>query len=152
MKILIDADACPVTKIVISIAKQNNIDVLIITDTAHMIFDDYAETIIVDKGADSVDFALINHAKQGDIIVTQDYGVATMALSKKAYCINQNGLIYDNDNIDELLLKRHISKQIRKSGGRTSGPKKRTKDNDDKFRKKFTYLLNEALTLETSAE
>jgi len=147
MKILVDADACPVTKIVVKIGKKYNKEVILFTDTSHIIDDDYATTVIVDKGADAVDFALINKTKPYDIVISQDYGVATMALSKKAFCINQNGLVYTNDNIDNLLQKRYVSQQIRKAGGRTSGPPKRKKENDLKFEKSFIQLLDHAVQL-----
>jgi len=148
MRILIDADACPVTKIIIKIGKKYNKEVILFTDTSHIINDDYATTVMVDKGADAVDFALINKTKPYDIVISQDYGVATMALTRKAFCINQNGLVYTNDNIDHLLQKRYVSQQIRKSGGRTSGPSKRKKENDLQFEKSFIKLLDYALQVE----
>ena len=94
MKILIDADACPVVSIVEEIAQQYQVPLLLICDTSHIIDTEYGELITVDKGADSVDFFLINKAKKKDIIVTQDYGVAAMALGKGAYAIHQNGKWY----------------------------------------------------------
>ena len=152
MKILVDADACPVTKTVVKIGKKYNKEVILFTDTSHIIDDDYATTVIVDKGPDSVDFALINKTKPYDIVVSQDYGVATMALSKKAFCINQNGLVYTDENIDNLLQKRYVSQQIRKAGGRTSGPPKRKKENDLQFEKSFIRLLEHALQLNKAHE
>ncbi|NLL07269.1 MAG: YaiI/YqxD family protein [Clostridiaceae bacterium] len=142
MKILVDADACPVKKIIVNIAKEKNIHVVMLIDTSHDIDDGYSEVIIVDKARDSVDFALVNKVDKGDIVVTQDYGVAAMALAKGAKAINQNGLIYSNENMDKLLFERHLSQKVRRSGSRVSGPAKRTKDNDEKFEKAFKYLLS----------
>ena len=141
MKILIDADGCPVVRIAIDIAKKNNIPVTLICDTAHEFSDDYAQVIIVDKGADSADFRLANLANANDIVITQDYGLAAMCLSKRAVVINQNGLIYTNDNIDSLLLSRHIAKKIRNSGGRLKGPSKRTRQQDREFEKCLISLI-----------
>lgn len=133
MRILIDGDGCPVVNLVIKIGKQFGIEVIIMCDTSHVFNRDGARTMVFSKGSDSVDFALINLVKKDDIVITQDYGLAAMAINK-AYCVlNQNGLIYSNDNIDGLLNNRHISKKIRQSGGRTKGPKKRSKEDDDKF-------------------
>jgi len=127
MKILVDADGCPVKNIIVSIAKEYGISVLMVTDTSYIIDDEYSEVIVVGKGKDAADLVLINKINKGDIIVTQDYGVATMALSKNAYPINQNGLLYTNDNIDRLLFQRYVSHKVRKAGSKTTNQKKRTK-------------------------
>lgn len=140
MKILVDADACPVKDIIIKIAKKYSIPVIMLIDTSHILNDGYSEVITVDKGADSVDFALINRAQRGDIIVTQDYGVAAMGLSKNAYPINQNGLVYTKDNIDKLLFERHLSKKIRQAGGRHGKIRKRSSEDDERFEASFERL------------
>jgi uncharacterized protein YaiI (UPF0178 family) len=140
MKILVDADACPVKDIILQIGKKYSLKIIMFIDTSHIYSDDYSEVITVDKGPDSVDFALANKIQRNDIVVTQDYGVAAMALSKNAYAIHQNGLIYNKDNIDKLLFERYLSQKVRKAGGRTNNQKKRTKDNDIAFEKAFLYL------------
>jgi uncharacterized protein len=141
LRILVDADACPVKNIIIRIAREKKVPVVMFIDTSHVLNDGYSEVITVDQSRDSVDIALINKVCKGDIVVTQDYGVAAMALPKGAKALNQNGLIYSNDNIDKLLFERHISQKVRRSGGRTSGPKKRTKEDDDKFERAFKGLF-----------
>ena len=98
MKILIDADGCPVTKLAVKLATERGISAIIVCDTSHEFSIDGAETITVSKGADSADFALVNKAENGDIIITQDYGLAAMALAKRANVITQNGLIINNFN------------------------------------------------------
>lgn len=145
MKILIDADGCPVVDITIEVAKVFNIDVLIMCDTSHVFNKPGIETIVLSKGADSVDFALVNKVAKGDIIVTQDYGLAAMVLAKGGYPISQNGKIYTNENIDQLLFNRHISKKIRKSGGKTRGPKKRQKEDDILFKKNLIQLCEKLI-------
>ena len=141
MKIFIDGDGCPVIDITIKVAEENNVGCVLITDTSH-IFDKYnIEVVTVSKGADSVDFALVNMIKSGDIVVTQDYGLAAMCLARKAIPINQNGMVYTNENIDSLLFTRHISKKIRMSGGRIKGPSKRGKENDEIFEKELKKLI-----------
>ena len=133
MKILIDADGCPVVKSAVSIAKKHGIPITIVCDTSHEFSSDYAQIVNGDKGADSADFKLVNMAEYGDIVITQDYGLAAMCLAKSAKVLNQNGMIYTNDNIDALLLSRHTAKKIRNSGGRLKGPSKRTKQQDKDF-------------------
>lgn len=134
MKLLIDADACPVVDIALECAEKYNVDkCVLLCDTSHLIDRECAETIVVSKGADSADFALVNLVEAGDVVVTQDYGLAAMCLAKKAHVLNQNGLIFNEFNIDSLLAQRHISKKIRMAGGRTKGPSKRTKEQDNGF-------------------
>lgn len=140
MKILVDADACPVKDIITEIGKTYNIQVLMFIDTSHILCDNYCEIITVDKGKDSVDIHLINKVEKGDIVVTQDYGLASLVLGKKAYAINQNGLIYTNDNIDKLLFERHLGQKSRKAGLKTKNIRKRTLDDDKKFKEKFNML------------
>ncbi len=134
MKLLIDADACPVVDIALNCAKKNEVDeCVLLCDTSHLIEREGAKTIVVSKGADSADFALVNLVKPEDIVVTQDYGLAAMCLAKRAHVLNQNGLIFTEYNISSLLEQRHISKKIRMSGCRTKGPSKRTKEQDGAF-------------------
>ena len=145
MKILIDGDGCPVTDLTIKVSKQFNIDVIIMCDTSHVFNKEGAKTMVFSKGADSVDFALINLVQKEDIVITQDYGLAAMAINKASYVINQNGLIYTNDNIDRLLYNRHISKKIRKSGGRVKGPKKRSNEDDINFEKTLVEVCKKCI-------
>jgi len=142
MRILIDADGCPVVDIAVSIAKQNGIECIILCDTSHVFEKEGAKTITVSKGADSVDFALVNMIQTGDIVITQDYGLAAMCLARKAATINQDGRIYGENNIDGLLLARHTAKKIRMGGGRTKGPPKRTAVQDILFSEALIKLIN----------
>ncbi|NCB51107.1 MAG: hypothetical protein EOM54_04395 [Clostridia bacterium] len=141
MKILIDADGCPVVDITVRMAKKNGTDCFILCDTSHVFEKDGATTMTFSKGADSVDFALVNCVLAGDVVITQDYGLAAMCLARKAVVINQDGLEYTDDNIGALLLARHTAKKIRSSGGRLKGPKKRSAVQDEKFKTKLACLL-----------
>lgn len=145
MKILVDADACPVKDIIIKVAKENKLEVIMLIDTSHEINDGYSKVITVDKARDSVDIALINITKPGDIVVTQDYGVAAMALGRKAGAVNQNGLIYSDENIDKLLFERHLGQKVRRAGGRTKSIKKRSREDNEKFEEVFRRLVIESL-------
>ncbi|MDL2264463.1 YaiI/YqxD family protein [Synergistaceae bacterium OttesenSCG-928-I11] len=142
MTILIDADGCPVVDIAVRVAAEQKIDCVILCDTSHVFEKAGARAITVSKGSDSVDFALVNMVKPGDIVVTQDYGLAAMCLARLAVPIDQNGMAYTDDNIDALLNKRHISKKIRMSGGRLKGPPKRTAEQDAAFEKALRELMS----------
>lgn len=141
MNIFIDADGCPVVDITIKIAKESSISCVIITDTAHVFNKANAETITVSTGADSVDFALVNRVQKNDIVITQDYGLAAMCLAKQACPINQNGLVFNNNNIDSLLLSRHTAKKLRNAGKHLKGQAKRTKMQDKDFCKNLLALI-----------
>ncbi|MGL5350396.1 MAG: YaiI/YqxD family protein [Cetobacterium sp.] len=143
MKIIIDADACPVTDIAIKVAKSKNISCLIVCDNAHKIERDGVQTVVVSQGADAVDFTIISKSEEKDVIVTQDYGLASIVLSKGAHAINQDGLIYNKFNIENLLFSRHMSQKLRNAGKRTKGPKKRTQDQNVEFEKKLIKLLED---------
>lgn len=142
MKVLIDADGCPVVKQATQIAKENNIEVAIFCDTSHIINSDYAEVVTVSKGVDSVDFALVNKVQSGDIVITQDYGLAAMVLSKGGKAITQNGMIISDSNLGLLLTTRYESKKARMSGAHLKGTKKRSVQNDEAFIKSFKSMLN----------
>ena len=141
MKILVDADACPVRDIVKSLAKQCNIPVVMLTDLSHEIFDDYATVVTVDIHADSVDLALMNLMSCGDIVVTQDIGLASLVISKRGVAINHYGVVYNDKNIDFYVNQRYIGQKLRKSGRYSKGPQKRTKADDQEFEVAFTTLL-----------
>lgn len=133
MKILIDADGCPVVDLTLQLCKKYTLPCLLLCDTAHEFHREGVETLVFDKGADSVDFALVNRLAAGDIVVTQDYGLASMCLARKARVLHQDGWEYTPDNIDALLLTRHNSRKLRASGIRMKGPKKRVQAQNDAF-------------------
>ena len=141
MKVLIDADACPVTDIAVGICKQLGVSCILLCDTAHMLHREGAQTLVFDKGADSVDFALVNRVVPGDIVVTQDYGLASMCLGRQARVIHQDGWEYTQDNIQALLFQRYAAKKHRMAGGRTKGPAKRKPEQDAAFAANFQQLL-----------
>ena len=143
MQIFVDADACPVVGIVEKIAEKYNISTTLLCDTNHVLTSDYSEVIVVGAGADAVDYKLISICHKGDVVVSQDYGVAAMALGKGAYAIHQSGKWYTNENIDQLLMERHLNKKARRSSHKNhlKGPRKRTEDDDIRFAQSFEKLL-----------
>lgn len=141
MKVLIDADGCPVTDIAIRLCKQFQFPCILLCDTAHEFRREGVQTLVFDKGADSVDFALVNRVQSGDLVITQDYGLASMCLAKGSRVLHQDGWEYTQNNIDALLLVRHESRKYRASGGRFKGPKKRTDLQDRTFETALRSLL-----------
>lgn len=141
MSILIDADGCPVVDLTLQIAKLFSVSVIILCDTSHQIERDGAQTLVFDKGADSVDFALVNRVKPGDVVVTQDYGLASMYLAKCARVLNQNGLEYTADNIEALMLRRYENKKLLRAGKHPKRRTKRTKEQDATFKQALHHIL-----------
>ena len=141
MQVLIDADACPVVDIVVRLCAKHAVPCLLLCDTAHAVYREGTETLIFDKVADSVDFALVTRACTGDIVITQDYGLASMCLGRNARVLHQDGWEYTLDNISGLMEQRHANKKHRLAGGRTKGPSKRTRQQDEAFAKAFQQML-----------
>lgn len=139
--ILIDADGCPVVDLTVQIGRVHGVPVKILCDTAHHIEREDAETLVFDKGADSVDFALVNRVQPEDIVITQDYGLASMCLTRQARVLNQNGLEYTARNIDGLLARRHENKKLLRAGKHPKGPAKRTREQDEEFAESLENIL-----------
>lgn len=152
MQILVDADACPVKKVIVAIAEEYGLGVVMLIDTSHMLDDGYSRVITVDKARDGVDIALINLAKRGDIVVTQDFGLAALALGKGAFAINQNGLVFSGDNMDKLLFERFLGQKIRRAGGRTTNPGKRGKEDDMRFEAAFRKMVASAVAKDSGQQ
>lgn len=135
MQIYVDADACPVIRQTEQIAARYGLKCTLLCDTSHAIVSEYSDVLVIGEGADAVDFALINRCRQGDLVVTQDYGVAALALGKGAYAIHQSGKEYTNDNIDLLLMERHIHKKERQASRKhhLKGAKKRTAEDNEQY-------------------
>jgi len=141
MTVLIDADACPVVDIAVDLCTKLQLPCILVCDTAHRMERPGAETLIMDKGADSADFGIVNRVSPGDIVITQDYGLASMCLARGGRVLHQDGWEYTQWNIDALLLQRHEARKYRLSGGRTKGPKKRTAQQDAAFAAAFQKML-----------
>mgnify|MGYP000005551255 CR=1 FL=1 len=145
MKIIVDADACPVKDIVLKVSRKYGIVALFVCSISH--YTNYYETnkvkpIYVDNVFQSADMAIINKAKDGDVVVTGDYGLAAMVLSKGACAISYNGKLFDNSTIDDLLDKRHQSMKSLRSGQRIKGPRKRCKEDDERFQATLERMIS----------
>ncbi|MDN6161210.1 MAG: YaiI/YqxD family protein [Atopostipes sp.] len=144
MKIIIDADASPVKNEVIKVAGKFNLKVLLIMSIAHhsdIQLPDHVERIYVEKGMDQADFKIIQLAKTGDVIVTQDYGLASLLLAKNCRVVHHMAYEYTDENINRLLEQRHFNSSKRKSGKKTKGPSAFTEKN----RKEFEYYFKDLI-------
>lgn len=141
MRVFIDADGCPVVGITIRLCQKYRRECILFCDTAHEFRQEGAEVLIVDKGADSVDFAIANRVHPGDLVITQDYGLASMCLARQAQVLHQDGWAYTQENIEALLIARHEARKLRAAGGRTKGPKKRSAFQDQAFAVALETLL-----------
>lgn len=143
MRIFVDADACPVIDIIERLAKKYDVPVTLLCDTNHVLASDYSEVKVIGTGADAVDYALIGLCSKGDIVVSQDYGVAAMALGKGAYAIHQSGKWYTNENIDQMLMERHLAKKARRATKKNhlKGAKKRSAQDDERFAASFEKMV-----------
>lgn len=147
MKIYVDADGCPVVDIAIKLAKEYKLEVIVVKNYAHIINDDYATIVTVDISRDSADYYIVNKVKKGDIVISQDYGFAAMAMSKEAICITQNGLIISNENIDGMLNSRHINQKMRREKKIYTKIKKRNPLANVQFEKSLKILIENNLNL-----
>lgn len=142
MKIFVDADACPVKDIIIDVAKSFAVQVVMVNSLSHYgAFTDGVEYIVVDNIPEAADLAIVNRISKGDLVVTQDYGLASLVLGKGSFAIHHTGKKYTSENIDQLLFKRHLSAKIRRSGGKTTGPKAFTKTDKENFRNALWRLV-----------
>lgn len=145
MRILIDADGCPVVREAVKAAEDYRLECVIFCDTSHEFNSSYARVVTVSKGADSADLALVNAAHSGDIAVTQDYGLAAMCLSRGCEAIDQDGTVFDDTNIDSMLFARYNAKKIRMSGGRLKGPSKRKPEQNKRFFESLCRLIEKSI-------
>ena len=151
MKIIVDADACPVKEIVIAVAKEHQLEVLMVCSLAHNIEEQTGVRVIqVDQEPQAADIAIFNQTQQSDIVVTQDYGLAAIALGKGASAISPRGNIYTDERMDGMLTRRHIEQKYRRAGGRTKGPKPHSEKDDVRFETNLKHLIRTQINAEDS--
>lgn len=144
-KILIDADAFPFKNEVSTLACKFNMDILFVTSVSHFSHKAQEKFLIVDNLPQAADMAIINNLEAGDIVVTQDFGLAALVLGKGGFAISPRGMIYDNDKIDGLMFHRHMEAKIRRGGGKTKGPTKMKSVDCEKFLFNMQRLIVKAL-------
>jgi len=144
LKIYVDADACPVQHEVIEVAEQFELPVILVKSFSHFSHDEqpaFVDTVYVDHGADAADLEIMRRAQKSDIVITQDYGLASLLLGKGCLVLHQKGFLYTEKNIERLLATRHASAMARRAGKRTKGPKAFTNENREKFRQALIKII-----------
>lgn len=144
-KIFVDADACPVTRDVLAIARKRSTAVVLVANESQNL-SQFAnrvgvEILQVGSGRDAADFAMVPLIHPGDIVVTNDTGLAAMALARGAHAVNPRGRVYHAATIDAELAVRHAEQQHRRAGGRTPGPVPFTDEDRDRFRQSLARLI-----------
>lgn len=144
MKIIIDADASPVKDVAIDLAREFGLEVVLVSSVSHhsnKALPDFVSHVYVDSGADAADYKVVALARDGDVVITQDYGLAALLLPKGCVVVHHMGFEYTDKNIDQMLESRHFSGVIRRGGGRTKGPKPFTASDKVRFSEFFETLL-----------
>lgn len=142
MKVIIDADACPrnVLEVCRRLGRTVNVPVWTVASFHHQIQSD--RHIVVGDASEEVDLAIANAVREGDIVVTQDWGLAALVLGRRARALSPDGRIYRSENISFLLEERALKSRFRRAGGRTRGPRKRTDADDRRFEAALSRLLD----------
>ena len=144
--IYIDADACPVTRDALSVARSRRVPVVLVANTTQNLAR-YAERsgvecVEVSGGRDAADFAIVEQLEPGDVVVTQDIGLAAMALGRNARPLSPRGRVYSLATIDMELEVRHAEQQHRRAGGRTGGPSAFEEEDRERFVAALKRLLD----------
>jgi uncharacterized protein YaiI (UPF0178 family) len=142
-KIIVDADACPVKDQIVLAAAPFQVEIWMVASFDHYLAP-RAGVIIkqVDRSDQSVDLYIANMIRANDILVTQDFGLATIGLAKRAFVLSNRGQRYTDETIDFLLEKRHEQAKLRRGGKHSKGPKPFTSEDRHKFQQTLTKVLN----------
>lgn len=140
--ILVDGDACPVKRETAEAARGFGVPVLLVSSYDHELKGGPGVTAVrVDRGDQSADLYIANHMKPGDIVITQDYGLAALALGKRAFALSPRGLVFEPERMDFMLETRHAAARERRKGRYGKGPKPITPEEKTLFQHKLTKLL-----------
>lgn len=148
MRLIVDGDAAPQREDIAEVSKKYNIEMIVYMDYAHLVHNDMYTVKQCSVGNDNVDMMIINDVKENDIVITQDYGLASLVLLKKAKVLHVSGAIIDENNIDTLLMQRYVGAKLRKENKHLKGPKKRTKEIEDRFIYNIEELIKQGVKYE----
>ena len=133
MKIVVDADACPRSslRVCVKAGREHNLSVWTVASFDHRIESDHH--VVVGDDSQEADIKIMNMTDEGDLVITQDWGLAAMVLEKGARCLSPSGREFRAERVDFLLEEREVKSRFRRGGGRTKGPRKRTIEDDQRF-------------------
>lgn len=141
MRIIVDGDATPYKNEIFALSSQYQVSMYVYVDYAHLLKEALYQVIECEIGHDSVDMHILSDLQKDDLLITQDYGLAALALGKGVKVLHVSGMEITSQNIDELLLRRYIGAHQRKSGKHVKGPSKMTKEDQIYFLEQLDHLL-----------
>lgn len=141
MKILVDADACPVKDIITEVAQKQQIPVIWVASIEHNIQSQYGQIIVVDHEPEAADLYIVNHTDPNDIVITQDLGLASLVLVRGARALTPSGTDLGEKNIEALLTQRYLNKKARSQGYRIGRTRSRTPEDNRRFRQVLISTL-----------
>jgi uncharacterized protein YaiI (UPF0178 family) len=142
-KVWVDADACPRRVMAILKELQESIGFELMTVSSFNHHHLGVNHLVVGDEDQATDLAIINRVTPGNIVITQDWGLAAMVLGKRAEAISPTGYIFSERSMDFMLEERHLKASLRRSGNRTKGPAARTDEDDRRFRKAVCQVLSD---------
>ena len=148
MRILVDGDATPQREEIAEIARKYNVEMIVYMDYAHLVYSDVYRVKQCSVGSDNVDMMILNDVIENDLVITQDYGLSSLVLLKKAKVLHVNGSVINESNIETLLMQRYVGAKLRKENKHLKGPKKRTKETEDRFIESLEKLIKQGVKYE----
>jgi uncharacterized protein YaiI (UPF0178 family) len=144
MKVYLDADGAPWRDLVIERARRHEVTVVVVADYSHVLsVGDDVEQIVVDDGRDAADYAIVNRVQEGDLVITQDVGLASLIIPKGAVAISPRGFEFTAGSLEGRLIRRWFNGKVRMAGGRIKGPPRFTPEDRDRF---LALLENKIIT------
>jgi uncharacterized protein len=141
--ILVDADSCPVKEEIVEIANQFSIKILFVASYNHMKNNSMqVEWKYVDIGKEAADLYIMNHTRKGDIVITQDIGLASTLLPKGVHVLSVRGILFEEKDIQTALDFRYLKAKARKQGDYGKGPKPFTAEDRVRFVNQLTKILS----------
>lgn len=139
MRVLVDADACPVLELVRRLCAEAVVKVITVSSFRHDIRG--PDHVMVGPEPQAADMALINRTQRGDIVVTQDWGLAALALARGAHALSPWGHRFLDEEMDGRLAQRALHARLRRGGVRLPGPSRRTAADDAAFAQALRALF-----------
>jgi uncharacterized protein YaiI (UPF0178 family) len=142
IRIFVDADACPVKQEIVQAGTGFHVDIYFIASYAHQSESHSGNWIYVDSFKDQVDFYIYKHVRKGDIVVTQDMGLASLLVKQGVRVLSPRGTILRDEQMDTILYNRYMSAKLRRNGTYTKGPKAFSAEDRKRFLQELKKILS----------